>query len=215
METLEAKLTIEGFEVHNIDYSSREGTPDELLAAVTASIDGCCLQQGAGVPVRLNFVTHSLGGILARAYLARHRPPEMGRAVLLAPPNGGSEIVDALGDSALFSEVFGPTGQALGTDPDSFPNRLPAPDYEVGVIAGNASINPIGSMLIPGPDDGTVSVESSKLEDASDILVADVTHTFIMHDMGAFDPPALDSSPTNSPATSPATNTKPDSEASD
>ncbi len=207
MESLEARLLEARFTVHNIDYSSTEGTPEQLLASVTASIDECCSPSMAAPGARLHFVTHSLGGILARAYLARQRPDNMGRAVLLAPPNSGSEIVDAIGDSALFSGVFGPTGQDLGTDPGSFPNRLPPPDYEVGIIAGSRSINPIGSMLIPGPDDGAVSIENSKLEEASGFLVIDATHTFIMHDdevirqtihflrTGAFDEPEPEPEP--------------------
>ena len=90
--------------------------------------------------------------------------------------------MDPVRGNALFSEILGPAGKDLGTDLDSFPNRLPPPDFAVGVIAGSRSSNPIGSLLIPGPDDGAVSIESSKLGKASDFLVVDSTHTFIMYD---------------------------------
>ena len=125
MKPLESKLLDAGYVVHNIEYSSTKGTPEQLLRSVTTSIEECC-SQSVG---RLHFVTHSLGGILVRAYLARHRPENLGRVVLLAPPNSGSEIVDTVGGNALFSEILGPAGQDLGTDPNSFPNRLPPPRF--------------------------------------------------------------------------------------
>jgi triacylglycerol lipase len=57
-----------------------------------------------------------------------------------------------------------------------------AAHYPVGVIAGDSSINPIGSMIIPGADDGTVSVESAKLAGMTDFIEMNVTRTFIMQD---------------------------------
>ena len=91
------------------------------------------------------------------------------------PPLAG-ELVDRLGELA---DLLGPTGSQLGTGEESLPNRLLPPDYELGVIAGNGSISLV-STLIPGPDDGKVSVESAKLEGAADFLLVDATHTFIM-----------------------------------
>ncbi len=128
----------------------------------------------------LHFVGHSLGGILIRAYLAEDSPDRVGRVVMLAPPNHGSELVDALGDSALFRWALGPSGQVLGTDRNSLPNRLPPPAVEVGVIAGTGSVNPIGSLVIPREDDGTVSVSSTRLEGMTDFLVVPSSHAFIM-----------------------------------
>jgi pimeloyl-ACP methyl ester carboxylesterase len=178
MESLEAELVRAGFAVHNLDYPSTAGDPDAPLRSVSEQIRGCCRETEG----RVHFVTHSLGGILVRAYLSEERPENLGRAVFLAPPNSGSEIVDSIGDNALFAAALGPTGQALGTGPESLPRSLPPPDYEVGIIAGNRSINPIGSAIIPGDDDGTVSIESAKLPNAADFLVVDATHTFIMQD---------------------------------
>jgi hypothetical protein len=176
MESLGEALSEAGYRVFNFDYDSREERPSELVAELRRRVARCC--EASTAP--LHFVAHSLGGILVRAYLAETPPPNLGRVVLLAPPNQGSEIVDTIGDTAGFIAFFGPTGAALGTGPDSLPNRIGAPDYEVGVIAGQQSVNPIGSALLPGPDDGAVSVERAKLEGAADFIVIDATHTFIM-----------------------------------
>jgi pimeloyl-ACP methyl ester carboxylesterase len=166
------------FEVYNLDYPSREKTPEELVALVADAVQECC-PPDAG---RVHFVTHSLGGILVRSYLADRKPPNLGRVVMLAPPNGGSEIVDEWGGSPLFRAALGPTAAQLGTSPESLPNRIGPPHFELGVIAARKSVNPIGSLVIPGDDDGAVSVERAYLEGARDFLVVEASHTFIMRD---------------------------------
>lgn len=175
MDLLAQRLGEAGFAVHNLAYASRKSDPDALLEELSTKIDECC--DGA---VRLHFVGHSLGGILARAYIARSRPERLGRVIMLSPPNQGSEIVDALGGTWLFRAVMGPSGGALGTSQDSLPNRLPAPDYELGVIGATASINPVGSWLIPGDDDGMVSVCRMRVEGMTDFVTVDRTHAYIM-----------------------------------
>lgn len=175
MRPMEKRLTEAGFRVHNIRYASTQKSPESLVEDLREKVAACC--EDARV---LHFVGHSLGGILIRAYLAAETPPQVGRVVMLAPPNHGSELVDVLVDSALFRWAVGPTGQQLGTDPGSLPNRLPPPTVELGVVAGTSTVNPLASAIIPGEDDGTVAVVRTELDGMTDYILVATSHTFIM-----------------------------------
>ncbi len=176
MKALAAKLEAAGFETANLDYPSTRLEAGQLGGMLGKRLDACCREAP-----RLHFVTHSLGGIVVRAHLAEHRPANLGRVVMLAPPNHGTELADFFSDVAVFRWILGPTAVELGTDPASFPNRLPEADFPLGIIAGTGVVNPVGAEMIPGEDDGTVSVESARLEGMTDFLEVDASHSFIMY----------------------------------
>lgn len=176
---LERYLKNNGYCVVNIGYPSRKKTVQELSVDVIPIAIKQCRAHNAS---RIHFVTHSMGGILVRYYLAHNEVSELGRVVMLSPPNKGSEVVDKLGDSRIIKWINGPSGDQLGTGPGSLPKSLGAPRYEVGIITGDRTINPILSLLIPGKDDGKVSVESAKLQGMKDFLIVHKTHPFIMND---------------------------------
>jgi len=76
--------------------------------------------------------------------------------------------------------IVGPVGGQLGTDEASIPLSLGPVDYPIGVIAGNQSLNPLFSRLIPGSDDGRIAVERTKVTGMTDFLVMPYCHSLIM-----------------------------------
>ncbi len=182
MQPMADALQAAGYVVHNVDYPSRTAPIEELSAQTITPAIVACEQAGAA---RIHFVTHSLGGILVREYLATHRPPALGRVVMLGPPNQGSEVVDRLGDWRLFAAINGPAGRQLGTGADSVPNRPGPANYPVGVIAGRHSINWINSLLLPGPDDGKVTVARTRVTGMAGHLVLPCSHPFLPRDRTA------------------------------
>ena len=175
MDKMDQALSLAGYRVINVDYPSREHSI-EILAplAVEEGMNRC------GPETTIDFVTHSLGGILVRFYFHTNSSKRVGRVVMLAPPNQGSEAVDAMRNLPGYDWVNGPAGSQLGKDKDSIPLQLGTPGFNFAVIAGNRTIDPITSSVLTNPDDGKISVADSILAGMSDFRVVAVSHAFIM-----------------------------------
>jgi pimeloyl-ACP methyl ester carboxylesterase len=182
MVPMERALLKTGYHVLNVDYPSRTASIEKLSEDAISRAVADCSKVGA---TKIHFVTHSLGGILVRSYLSRHAIPNLGRAVMLGPPNQGSEVVDKLGSWWAFQKLNGPAGKELGTDKNSTPNKIGPANFCAGVIAGDRSINWINSLLIPGRDDGKVSIERTKLAGMTDHIVIHAAHPFLMRNRTA------------------------------
>lgn len=173
---MESALEAEGFDVVRPGYPSTSASVEALAEAVLPHV----LERCEIGPVHV--VTHSMGGILLRYWIDRYGVPDrLGHVVMMGPPNQGSEVVDTLGDLAVFGWLNGPAGAQLGTGAQGLPRRLPPVTYPVGVIAGSQSLNPYFSSLLPGPDDGKVSVASTRVDGMTAHLTLPVTHTFMMN----------------------------------
>jgi len=178
MNPMQRALIDAGFETANIDYASRNFTIEELADSVIPEGLEACRSKGSGG--HIHFVTHSLGGILLRQYLSMHPIPDLGRVVMLGPPNQGSVAVDELRDVPGFDWLNGPAGLQLGKGEDSVPLKLGPATFELGVIAGNRTIDPITSSVLENPDDGRVSVEDTRLDGMTDFIVVEHSHAFMM-----------------------------------
>ncbi len=177
MDKMARELAASGYSTVNISYPSRQKKISDLAEiAIPQGLAQCSAKKADTI----HFVTHSLGGIILRYYLCHHTIDTLGRVVMLAPPNQGSEVVDNWKSVPGFSLLNGPAGLQLGTDPESVPLHLGPVTYPVGVIAGTKTINLLLSRSFPGPNDGKVSVERAKVEGMTDFIAMPVSHPFIM-----------------------------------
>jgi len=178
MNRMQEALEDAGYLTANINYPSRHHEIKELAEmAVGTGLEECRAFSDADT---IHFVTHSLGGILVRQYLSKDSIDELGRVVMLGPPNQGSAAVDNLDSVPGFDWLNGPAGRQLGQGEDSIPIALGPVDFELGVIAGNRTIDPITSAVLENPDDGRVSVADTKVEGMDDFVVVEHSHAFMM-----------------------------------
>lgn len=173
MRPLAAHLQQQGYRVVSMDYPSTRQPIDALAEGLQPQIRAL-----AESSERIHYIGYSMGGLLVRVLLHQYRPANLGRVVQLASPNHGSEVADFLRKVWLFRILFGPAGQQLGALPE-YRAQLPQEvNYELGIIAGNRSIDPISSALIGSENDGKVSIASTRLAGMKDHIVVPASHTF-------------------------------------
>lgn len=172
--SMAAQFQKRGWTSVGFDYpSTRVSLEDsaKYLHEVIESLDGI---------EEIDLVVHSMGGLVVRTYLGKYEPDQrIKRMVMMGTPNSGSPLADILQSNLLYQTVAGPAGQKLGTDHEDILS-LPIPQFEFGIVAGGRGDDTGFNPLIPGDDDGTVSVESAKLSGARDVIVVPVLHSFLM-----------------------------------
>jgi len=178
MKLINNRFKKRGYATLNILYPSRKQPLEELGAFVHQKITSC---PDYNPQTKINFVTHSMGGLITRYYIAQQRPNNLDKVVMLSPPNSGSEFADWLSETEilapLFKKIFGPAGEQLRTDYNHIDTQI---DYPLGIIAGNISVNPLAPWVLDGEHDGIVPVERTKIEGMSDHIVIPATHSFMM-----------------------------------
>ncbi len=177
MEEMEHYLSRKGYSVVNDDYPSTDYTIEEIS---NQYLHGILQKHCTDTLKRINFVTHSMGGIIVRYYMQSIGLKNIGRVVMLSPPNEGSELADIYGALWPVRWVLGPAVRQLGRGENSVPLSLGGLNFEAGIITGRSTLDPVASLLIPGEDDGRVSVENARVENMKDFLVVDSSHSFIM-----------------------------------
>jgi triacylglycerol lipase len=154
-------LEREGYEVLNWGYSSLCCSVADLGARLQRDVE----ERRGATSRRVHFVGHSLGNIIIRSMLTRENAPEeVGRVVMLAPPNQGSHEADRHWRSVGW--LLRPIAE-LRTDGASTVHRLPrVENVPIGVVAGRY--------------DGKVSVEETHLPEERAHVVVPGSHSFLM-----------------------------------
>jgi len=173
MEPLAEYLQKHGYKVLNIDYPSTKHKIEQLIEILDLKIS-----KKIDKAPKVNFIGYSMGGILVRGYLNKHRPKNLGKVIQLAAPNHGSEVADFLKNNWLYKTIYGPAGQQLTTSAKLTKQLFGEVYYELGVVAGNSTIDPVSSYIIDGDDDGKVSIKSTKTKGMKDHVVVPASHTF-------------------------------------
>lgn len=173
MQKLANYLQKDGFDIINLDYPSTTYKIEDLTEIINKEISKKITQDK-----QIHFVGYSMGGLMVRALIHKYHYKNLGKVVQLAPPNQGSEVADFVKNFWLYKKIYGPAGQQLTTNQSSIKHLFGEVDYELGIIAGNATIDPISSLIIFGEDDGKVAVEKTKLEGMKDHIVVSASHTF-------------------------------------
>jgi pimeloyl-ACP methyl ester carboxylesterase len=170
-----------GYTAVNVTYpSTRQSIADHAasLAKVVGSLEGI---------EEIHFVGFSMGNIVIRHYLAdqtageadRRVDPRVKRFVMLGPPNNGSVAATSFGQNPLVQTVLGKPGQELGREWVWLEQNLGTPPCPFAIVAGGRGDDKGFNPMLPGDDDGLVTVASTRLPGASDFLLVPTLHVLL------------------------------------
>ncbi|MBN2676177.1 MAG: lipase [Alphaproteobacteria bacterium] len=173
MRPLADFLIKQGYSVQNIDYPSTKYDLEELTEMIWHKVKW--LQKD-----KVHLIGYSMGGLLIRVLLKKHKLKNLGKVVQIGTPNHGSEVADFLKKSWLYRKIFGQAGQQLVTNQKSFEHLIgQSVEGEWGIIAGSFSLDPISSIFLKGLNDGKVSVQNTKIKGMSDHCFVSASHLFL------------------------------------
>ncbi len=174
MDKIQKALEHRGYHVLNFGYPSTSGSIADSADLLSREIKKLPSDS------KINFVTHSMGAIVVRYYLANYREAAASRFVMIAPPNRGSSLAKRLAGFPLFKRILGRAGVELAKTNSSLIENLPPLRCEFGVIAGGLGNGSGLNPLIPGDDDMTVSVEETKLPGMKDFIQIRGQHSLLL-----------------------------------
>jgi len=175
MNRVERALEQAGYRVSNFGYPSTSRPIIEIAGLLDKQVIEL---EGSGEPI--NFVTHSMGGIVLRYYLAHYRVKHLGRVVMIAPPNRGSIMAAYMKSWPPYRWFFGEAGQEIARGPESVTIDLPVPVCELGIIAGSIGNGKGLNPIIPGDDDGTVGVDETRVKGMTDFIIVRGQHSLLL-----------------------------------
>jgi pimeloyl-ACP methyl ester carboxylesterase len=171
MAGLARHIKKQGYQILNVGYPSTSMTLEDITQHIHPRIE----EFTRSIKGNVHFVGFSMGGLVIRSYLHHFKIPNLKRVVMIGTPNQGSEVADFVKHWRLYKRLYGPAGQQLVTGSTILEDKV---HYELGIIAGNFSrATPVGAHIIGKESDGTVSVESTKLEGMKEHIVLPVPHS--------------------------------------
>lgn len=182
MKKIGDELSRNGYSVHAFGYDSRTSSIDEVSADL-----GRAIREDVPATCRaLHFVTHSLGALVVRYYLSRNRVTNIGRFVMIAPPNQGSAWGRTLVKNIPALRYF--LGPSVDDIQYSGRYRPPEPPpCEFGIISGGTGRSRGLNPLIPGDNDATVAVSETLLEGMKDHVIVNSQHTMLLFNKRVID----------------------------
>lgn len=167
MKPLKSYLEQYGYQVYSYSYPSTRYTIKQHGIYLQQFIDEL-IEQNTGK--KINFITHSLGGLIAREAISRLKPTQLkqvGCLIMLAPPNQGSKLAK-LSTTWLpfFTLPIKPLAE-LSSVQSSYVHRVPIPKIKIAIIAGKY--------------DAKVPPEYARLEGQMEPVITNTTHMFIMN----------------------------------
>ncbi|NVB41480.1 hypothetical protein G6O69_26820 [Pseudenhygromyxa sp. WMMC2535] len=149
-------LNQRGFEARALGYPTRRDDLDGHAARLEATLHTWLAGRELEI---LGLLTHSMGGLVARALLAREgvrRLAARQRLVMLAPPNRGSTLAVQNRDFVPFQWLY---GRAAGELQPARAEALdpPPPSCETLILIGGTGDGRGYNPRISGDDDGVVA----------------------------------------------------------
>lgn len=129
-------------------------------------------------PVAL--IGHSLGGLLLRHALSDVPSLQVHRLIMLGTPNRAPRRARRV-MSWLPFKVFARSSGALLANPQLLA-RIPEPTVPYTIVAGTGGYRWLSSPFGEEPHDGVVAVSETRIADADEPVLLDVSHTFMMND---------------------------------